>query len=399
MSLAAGYHQGMNTERPQSWPDDRPLHVRRRLLFIAAGIGSYLLLLLLTRYPSVVESLYSTSYSPAMSSALSRLSSLLPIPLLELGVIAFFARQLLGFGFGVASVAKGRRRVVNAVAAGGLRLGQDLGLLVTAFYLLWGFNYVRPSLESRLALVPGERSDVEELARLATELVEATEGAYMELHGSSDAGVPTQLPVDRRPMLLALDEGWRRATAELGLPSSSAGTYGAPKDFLASGIAHRVGLPLGMYSPFTGEALVIGDLPAVQYVKTIVHEQAHQRGTAVEGDANTLAFFVSAWSPDPLVRYAGYSFARNQLLGDLRRADRERWVEVQRGVGPGSRRDGAAAQEYFRRRQGPAVRAANRINDASLRVNRIHEGVANYSRFALLLIEFSRRNSGSIIPG
>jgi hypothetical protein len=153
-----------------------------------------------------------------------------------------------------------------------------------------------------------------------------------------------------------------------------------------------------MYFPFTGEALVIGDLPGPQLIKTMAHEQAHQRGTAVEGDANALAFFVCALSTHPLVRYAGIAFARDQMLAELARRDPKRWREEWDRMGPGVQRDRKALRDYWARTSLPVDRIATRVNDASLRANQVRGGVQSYGRSTLIFIEYARRNGGSVLP-
>jgi hypothetical protein len=288
--------------------------------------------------------------------------------------------------------------VVNALVCGLLGLAQTVGILLALFYVLWGFNYVRPSLEVRLGLTRGSPATTDEIAKLTRELVDAGEAAYVTLHGRADAGLPTALTGDRASMVAALDSGWTRATRELRLPATTAARYGAPKSPWSSTAARYIGISGGMYFPFTGEALVVRDLPGPQLLKTMAHEQAHQRGTAVEGDANALAYFVCAVSPNPLVRYAGISFARDQMLVELARKDPKRWREEWDRMGPGVQRDRKALRDYWMRTAVATDEIANRVNDASLRANRVRGGVQSYARSTLIFIEYARRNGGSVLP-
>jgi hypothetical protein len=48
---------------------------------------------------------------------------------------------------------------------------------------------------------------------------------------------------------------------------------------------------------------------------------------------------------------------------------------------------------------GVADRVATAVNDRYLRMNRVPGGVANYGRSVRLMIEYSRRNNGNIMPG
>jgi len=378
--------------------DNRPLFIRRRLAFAGAGALSYVLLLALQSHPSVTERLYSTTISPLISRGLSRLTGLIPISLFEIVVILVVASAIVRSVLAIRAALGRRRRWSNVAASGALVVAQGVGIGLTLFYALWGYNYVRPSLETRLGLSRGEAAGIDEIAQITGELVDAGEAAYLRLHGRADAGVPTDMPGDRRSIIAGLDSGWSLATARLGLASHSARRYGNPKSPWSSTVARYLGISGGMYFPFTGEALVIGDLPAPQRIKTMAHEQAHQRGNAVEGDANALAYFVCVHSPDPLVRYAGISFARDQMLVELARKDPRRWREESSRMGPGVRRDRAALRAYWARTAVATDELANRVNDATLRANRVRGGVQSYGRSTLIFIGFARRNNGKVVP-
>jgi hypothetical protein len=379
-------------------PGDRPLHLWRRLGFIAAGAVSYFLLLILQRHPSATERLYSTTISPVIAWGLSGLSGLVPFSLFEIILGSVVVVVIVRLSLGVRAIVLRRRRFSNAMLSALLWTGQGAGVLLTLFYALWGFNYVRPALDARLGLSGGSSATADEVARLVRQLVDAGEVAYAQIHGTRDAGVPTRLPDDRRIVIAALDSGWSRASRALGLPASTAWRFGAPKSPWSSTAARYLGISGGMYLPYTGEALVVRDLPGPQFIKTMAHEQAHQRGTAVEGDANALAFFVCVLSPDPLVRYAGLSFARDQMLVELARRDPKRWREESARMGPGVQRDRRALRDYWARTRVPVDEVANRVNDASLRANRVRGGVQSYGRSTLILIAYARRHGGQIVP-
>jgi len=379
-------------------PDDQPLRARRRLLWLAAGIACYAILLILQQYPWLTERAYATTISPILTQAISRIFGIVPLPLFEAVIAIVIGRLLVSGALAARQVLRRTRHVANAAACGLLRLGQYAGVLIALFYIIWGFNYVRPRLDARLGYPVTTTANAAELTGLVHQLVDAGNAAYVALHGSADAGVPTTVPVDRRALIAALDSGWRRATTQLHLPASSARTYGQPKYPLSSTFARHLGISAGMFFPYTGEALVVGDLPAPQLVKTMAHEQAHQRGTAVEGDANALAFFVCALAPDPLARYAGISFARDQMLTELASVDRAAFRAEWLRMGAGVQRDRQALRDYWRRTRVPSSELANRVNDASLRMNRVGEGVRSYARSTLIFIEFARRNSGVVVP-
>ena len=318
----------------------------------------------------------------------------MPFPVFELLVAAFIVRQLAGAGIGMWDLARHRRNGRNALAAGALRLGADLGVVVVLFYALWGFNYARPPLTERAGFPVVEQVTVEELAGLARAAVDATNGVYLALHGQEDAGHPTVAArADRRALFAALAAGWRHVADSLRLEAPVGWRFGRPKAFLFAGGFKRMGVS-GMYSPFTGEALVVGDLPAVSYPKSAAHELAHQRGITHEAEANLLGYLAAAWSANLHARYSAHAFAVRQLVPTLGRADHERGRDEAARLYAGVRRDLEDLERYWAQYEGPLEEVGTRVNDAFLRSNRIDEGVVAYSRSVELLIAFARSRAG-----
>lgn len=373
-----------------SRPADRRLHRRRRLAFAVAGVATYVIFRLAALAPGVVEAVYGGRVGAAIAWPLSRASGLIPFSIAELLIVAFLARQVVGGGVAAWDLARRRRHWPNALAGGGLRLAQDLGLLVALFYVLWGFNYARPPLAERAGLPALDSVTVEEVADLTRAAVDATNTAYGALHDRDDAGRPTRgTAADRGPLFSALETGWDRVRDSLGLDGAMAWRYGRPKAFLFTGLVARFGTS-GMYFPFTGEALVVGGLPAISYPKSAAHEQAHQRGITHEADANFLGYLAALWAPHPHAQYSAHAFAARQLLPVLARADRARGRAEAARLLPGVRRDLDDLQAFWAQFEGPLEEVGTRVNDAYLRTQRIPEGVVAYSRSVELLIAFAR---------
>jgi len=58
------------------------------------------------------------------------------------------------------------------------------------------------------------------------------------------------------------------------------------------------------YQPFTGEAIVRGDVPSLTLPFTICHEIGHQLGYASETEANFIAYVVACESNNALIQYS-----------------------------------------------------------------------------------------------
>ncbi len=378
------------------YPRNQDLHVRRRLLWAAAGVAAYAVSLLLSRLPSLTERLYGETLGLWIAWLLSRATGWIPLALGEFLVLALLLRQLVGGTVALRDVLKSQRHWANALAGGVLRLGQDVGVLVASFYVLWGFNYSRAELDRRLEWSTLAGIEAAELIDLTNQLVTAANESYREIHGTDDAGEPTRLPADRAEIEDAIVTGWHRARRQLDLPLLTA-SYGRVKTPLFTPWYELVGVA-GFYFPYTGEANLRAGIPAVDQPKMLAHEEAHQRGVAREDEANFWGYLSAANAPNAYARYSAFVFAQQQLMAALARVDREQWLALAAARLPGVRRDIEDSSEYWRQFRGRGTRIGTRVNDAFLRTNRVAGGIYSYSRSALLLISYARAHRGQLIP-
>ena len=381
-----------------SYPADRRLRVRRDLGVLAAGLVAFVLFRLLFMLPGVVETVYASGIGPLVVRPMSLVSGLVPISLVEVAIVSYAMWVLLAIGRGVLDVRNERRSIRNLTMAAGLRTARDAGVLILLFYVLWGFNYARPPLVERLGWPEWQPPEVGELEALATEAVDAANQAYWDIHHTEDAGEPTPMPADLGELDLALEEGWRRAAELLDLPAALGRRYGRTKRLLLTPIVARLGVG-GFYFPWTGEANVLWDSPAVRRPQSMAHEKAHQRGTGPESEASFLGFVAAAHAPHPHARYAAYVFAQGQLLGMLARADRGKFRRVAMRRYPGVQRDLADDAVYWSQFRGVGTSLGRSINDRFLRTNRVRGGLTSYRRSVRLLLTFAKQNGGTLVPG
>ena len=387
--------QGEQSGRPR-YPRNEVLHLRRRLGVLSLGLATYCLGILLSRAPSVTESVYGAGVGPVVVRVLASLTGWVPFSLGELLVIAYGLCLIRMVWRGAFALRSRERSLGNALASWSLRLARDLGVLVTLFYFLWGFNYSRPSLEEAMGWQRPDSTTVEELEGLLEPLIRAANEEYRIIHGRDDAGVPTALPAGRDPTGKALAAGWVSARASLGFPPRTEPS-GRVKTPLLRPFYEWVGVA-GFFFPFTAEPNVRGGIPAVDLGKILAHELAHQRGVAREAEANFWGYLAAAHSADPVARYSAYVFAQHQLLAPLARADRERATALAEMRLPGVLRDIRDSAEYWARTRGSGTRLGTAANDAFLRTNRVEGGVRNYSQSAFLFLAWARERGGLILP-
>lgn len=377
--------------------EDRRIRWWVALAAAGAALVAYVISLVLARTPGFAERLYGTGIWPAVSRPIARLTGALPFALHEwlfLGYVLFLGaigiRALRG-------IRAGRRTWTNAFAAGANRGVRDAGVLVVFFYFVWGFNYARPTFEDRAGWPAWEGIEAGELVPLAESAVWAANEAYLELHGTDDAGSPTRFPEDPGRLEAALDTGWQRAARLLDLPAATARPFGRVKWPLLSPILGRLGIA-GIYIPFTAEANVLRSMPAIRAPASMAHEMAHQRGVTTEAEATFLGLIAASLAPDPLARYSAATYASSQLASALLQTAPEEMRRIFAARLPGIRRDIADLNAYFQQFAGPAQQVGSAINDRYLRANRVPGGTANYGRAVRLLITFSRLHGPGVLP-
>ncbi len=379
------------------FPADRPLLRRADLLLIAAGVGTFVIFRVLFLMPGVVETVYSSGLAPLVTRPLSLLIGLLPFSVVEIVVLIYVTWLLVGFARTVSAVRHKRRRVSNAAMSGGLRLARDAGVITMLFYVLWGFNYARPPLAARLDWPEWSPPPIEDLSVAAADAVDAANRAYWDIHQSEDAGEPTPMPDDLSELDRALEEGWSRTTRLLDLPAATGKRYGRTKRLLLTPLVARFGIG-GFYFPWTAEANVLRDSPAIDRPQSMAHEKAHQRGTGPESEASFLGFLAAAQAPHAHARYAAYIFAQDQLLGILARADREAARDIASRRFAGIRRDLEDRAAYWRKYRGLGTSIGRAMNNRFLRTNRVEGGTLSYARSVRLILTFARQNDGKVIP-
>lgn len=340
----------------------------------------------------MTEAVYGRA-GPAIARALSLATGVVPFSVAEAMVFAYIALRGFQGARGLARAARGRHPWRRTIAAGFLTAARDIGVILTGFYILWGWNYSRPPVEERLKLPPAAaETDPEFVAKLSSEFLERANAAYREIHGNDDAGTPTKLPSHWTAVDQFVEEGWRELAANprlaSGFDSHLDARRGRGKRLLAGELLSHLGLS-GFYFPFTGEANVNGGIPAVAMPQVLAHEKAHQRGFGPEDEANFLGFLAAASSRDAHARYSACVFAHRQLLRVLLSLDHVRSRELLAQRLPGVQRDIDDLNAYWRKYEGPASEVSERMNDAYLKSNRVEGGVASYGKSVELLLRYA----------
>jgi hypothetical protein len=354
-----------------------------------AGVIVVALAHVLAAVPGVVDAVYSDGVGPWIGLGLARLSSLAPFSLVEVAAGFLVLWCVVAGAAGLYHVARRRRRLVNAVGCGLLRLGTAAALIVSVFYAGWGFSFSRPKMIARFGwqsfLSANANDELEdELAAMCEGLVRAANDDYVRTFNSRNTGAPSAPPVAMAELDAAIEEGYGRLTRELNLKHHFAIPRGRIKPAAASPLLSRL-LIVGFYSPWTGEAHYNTEMPGCNLPQVVAHEKAHQRCITSEDEADFFGVMACVLSDVPYVRYSGYLAAQQHMLNELYGLDPDRAEEIAAKRHPGVLRDREAGREFVMKHLGAISQAGRAVNDAYLK-----EGVLSYKMDTQLLIAFTR---------
>ena len=325
------------------------------------------------RFPNAVESWYAQSLYPRVVSFFALVNhqsfswAEVALALMIIGAVSMLLR-----------FARSKKR--HRWKRGLVVLWSLAGALAWAFLLLWGFNYARPPLETRMGLATVD-VDPSRVLKLGERTARRTADLYESL---ALVDGPSELTIS----MVELDATIDRLYRELALPGDVIVTRGAPVKTLASStMLSYLGIS-GIFIPFTGEPSVNALQPDVALPLVVAHEKAHQRGITHEGEANFVAFLVCASKSAPdYLRYAAHLFATRHLLEEAgmywpSEEVREAWAFL----GDGPMQDVRAIHEFWQRYEGPASAIASRVNDGYLHAVRVPKGVESYTLVVRLLM-------------
>lgn len=306
-----------------------------------------------------VERTYSRGVYPALQPALTSVSSLVPIALLDAGVLVLLCVLAAVI---VRGVRRGGWRRAGAAAL--LWLVTTTAVVYLLFMASWGFNYRRLPLEAKVDF-DRARISREAAVRLASEAVARVNAGHLQAHAARfDPGT------------LA-----RELEATGRLLGGGGATLAQPKVSLF-GFYFRKAAIDGMTVPVFLEIILNPDLLPVERPSVLAHEWAHLAGYADESEASFVGWVAGVRSQDAVARYSAWLDAYRAAAGALPRSVRARLPPLDAGP----RADFAAIAARYER-SSPRVRTAARgAYDSYLRANRIDEGIANYGVVLQLML-------------
>ncbi len=284
------------------------------------------------------------------------------MPIAVLDVAAGLLLVMLAFRF--------RRNLKTAGFIGALWRGLTGAVTLAAtlylvFLLMWGLNYRRVPLESKIQFDAG-RITHEALRQLGDRAVANVNATVNAAHAvaADDA---------------ALQKGF--ATAQQMLGTSRSAIPGIPKRSVL-GFYFRQAAIAGMTDPFFLEIILNPDTLEIERPFVLAHEWAHLAGYANEAEASFVAW-LTCLQGDALAQYSAWLSMYEQVWWALPEAERAT-LAAKLDARP---REDLQAINARRATSSPIVRnAARDAYDTYLRANRVAEGIASYEGVVRLIL-------------
>lgn len=340
-------------------------------------LSAILVLLLnnwLDKVPTEVELVYSRQIFPLLRRLFDFTLGWLPFPaiyvwmLLLLGWCIYLIRLWPGF-----PLREKKGLWINFL----LRIISFFSILVVLFYLLWGFNYRRQSLEGLLGIKP-EPLNPDELC----EALERETTMVAKLRSSIDTlVVPPGMEDSLRNLLYDWSERYR-------LP-----VWGKVRAYriYPRGIFLRFSSS-GLYFPFSGQGQVDAGLHPLDLPYVMTHEMAHGLGYGDEGTCNFLAYAATTSSNNPFIKYAGHLSYWRTLASNYNRYRPDDFRRIREQIPAAILED--IKEIYATLDQYPDImpRLRNRLYNSYLQIQGISEGIKNYNRVIMLVNAWEKQS-------
>ena len=251
-----------------------------------------------------------------------------------------------------------------------------ISITIFLFYSLWGLNYFKTPLLSKLDI--GEIK-YESLQTTLDRLIDDVNEAHLIL-GDEDSTLEN-LEFDKEKIISELKLDNIKKFDKISTTKFAKKSI-IPKIFLYQGVS-------GYINPFTLEAIVVEEIPSIDFSITVLHEQAHQLGYAAEEDANFLAFISSINNQDPLIKYSGYVFGLSYLLNEIQINHNDDLSSFTDKINSGIIEDINSRRKFWQKYSNNIINSLqNILYDFYLKSNNQKAGIASYSRIVNHIINY-----------
>lgn len=310
---------------------------------------------------------------------MSRICGIIPFSVAEFLLVLFFLWIIVMLVISAVRIIRRDGKLKRTV-----RVVRDIvimaGIVFVWYMIGCGTNYYRYEFTFYSGLKV-EKSSVDDLYGLVSELVERTNEARAEL--KIPEGETFTSSLTNRERALEARAAMEKLSEKYEVLE---GYFPPPKNTLISRLMSEFNIT-GFYFPWTVEANVNCDIPDYSRGAVMCHELSHLRGFMREDEANYIGYLACVNSDNAELRYSGLMLALVYSGNRLYEADHDRYRELRGKYDRGIILDFEENSLYWDQFEDTFLsETGEKMNNAYLKANSVEDGTKSYGRMVDLLI-------------
>lgn len=322
---------------------------------------------------------YATCIYPVLEGSLGRISGMLPFSFSEMLCASLPVMLSIDLAVCIVKALKGHFRMLTGLQ----HFLKHLILLVSVLLFLYsancGVNYYRdPFIEPQ---------DYADTVFTEEELSSFCEYTALRLNECYDVSGDVPVYPDSKELADAAVGSMHDLSAD---HPALAGFYPRPKMLtFMSGLFSSMGVS-GIYSPFTIEANVNGEMTGLEKPFTACHELSHLKGYMNEGEANYIGWLACIGSDHPAFRRSGWLIAWIYAGSSLRRTAPDRFASIYQKLPAGAISELKENSEFWAEHETKASELQDKVNDTYLKSNGQPHGIQTYGTLTTFMLMWQR---------
>lgn len=345
----------------------------KKIIIAASIIPQYLIVKLLSIYPSFIEQYYSNSLYPFISKILRYIFGWLPFSFGDL-IYTFAIGYLLYWFY------KNRKRLRKDTKHWLIDIISVFAIVYFLFHLFWGFNYYRLPLHKNLNI----KNDytTEQLIFVTKKLIEKSNKIHSKI--TKNDTIKVEIPFSKSDILKMAPKGYNKLKKvfpklEYHPKSIKKSLFSYPLTYMGFS---------GYLNPLTNEAQCSSLIPAFKVPTTSSHEIAHQLGYAAENEANFIGCLAAINHDNIYFNYAGYTFGLRYCLNEIYNRDECMYEQLESKLNKGILKNYKEVREFWESHQNQFEPVFKLLYGSFLKANKQHKGMESYSYVVALLTNY-----------
>lgn len=263
-----------------------------------------------------------------------------------------------------------------------IRLIGKIFLVLSMFYIFWGWNYAQKSLKATLDL---EASIKPDSARLMNEAFWA-QATINKLRNqvADDTVALRNIDFQKNQMETEIRDQLRLTLSGMHLPFAGRPRIRALKP---KGALLRF-KTAGIYVPYAFEGHIDAGMMRVEWPYTLAHEMSHGFGITDEGACNFIAFVACMESNNKLYQYSAMIDYTLYVLRDVDRLNKDLHRQIYMGLSSGVKADIQAIRDNNDQYPDILPDLRDFLYDSYLKSHGVAAGLKSYSQLTGLVIQY-----------